>query len=445
MSIAVKTKFLVIFLFVAGLGVIGFVGAYRARRVGPVTGQRVVKPAVVRCASLAEASHTLTESFYGLIEPKTRVDMAFQIAGRISQLGRDKDHPLRENQVIEKGDVIARLEPLRYEAAVEQARASMATAKAQMATASADIAQVNAELQDAKSDLRRLWRLQNRQATTEREVEKADLSVKLAQARLDAASAKLSSAQAAYRSARAASTMANVDLQDTVLRAPVTATVAVIPIEVGHMIGPGQTVATLMELDTVKLVVGVVERKVPLLREGQKVMVDILAISSQSNLLSASRDLRRPREGVITMVPPAADDRSGLFTVEIDLPNEDGLLNPGMIGKAVVTITQQRAVAIPASAAVRSGDRAWVFFVDPVYRTGLNLGPVGQATIEVPATVARRVWLEPVVFGKESYLVRDLPEQFDQLIVEGHTRLRDGQIVKIIDLQPAASTAAQLQ
>ncbi len=438
-----KTRLVIILAFGITLGVILMIGAHRANRPLGVSANNTAKPASVRCAQLIKQNYTSTESFYGLIEAQIRVDMAFQIAGRIERLGNRRDTPLKENQIIQEGSVIARLEPLRYEAAVQQANAAMETAKAEMATASAQIAQANAQLQDAKRDLRRLLRLRDRQATTSREVEKAKLQLQLAKAALESARAMLSSAQAAYRSARAASTMANVNLQDTVLTSPMKATVAAMPVEIGQMVEAGQTVATLMDLSKAKLVVGVVERKVPLLQEGQKVSVDVLALSSQADLLSDSDLLSQPHQGLITVVPPAADQDTGLFDVEIELDNEERLLRPGMIGKATVTVTEHRAFAIPASVAVRSGDRAWAMFVSR--GAGLDPEPVSKVNSDAPATVAQRVWFKPLLFDKEYYLVKELTDGLDQLIVEGHRHLEDGQAVRVIDTvsDPALNAVSQ--
>ena len=306
-----------------------------------------------------------------------------------------------------------------------------------MSAARAEIDRVNAELQDAKDDLGRFQELLGRNASTQREVDKANLRVQVIRAQLDSARAQFVAAQAEYRSARAASRMANVNLQDTVLRAPMDATVAAIPVEIGQMVGPGDAAVTLMDLSRVKLVIGVVERKLPLLRQGQEVTVELMALTSQAGLISGSSETTCARDGVIAMVPPAADQETGLFNVEIELDNDDDLLFPGMVGKATVTVMERQAVAIPASAAMRSGDRASAFFIDGEHGAGSDLGPTGSASLTTPATVARLVWFTPIAFDKDYYLVKEVPEGFDRLIVEGHTRLHDGQPVK--EVEPLAS------
>ena len=420
-----------ILVFAAVLGSVCMV-AFHHRR-GPDAGpvKSMIKPVVVRALTLEKRPYSVTEFFYGLIEANTRVDMAFQVAGRISQLGSEPSQSLVENQIVSRGDMIARLESDRYEAAVEQAKASIETAKASMSAARAEIDRVNAELQDAKDDLDRFRELLGRNASTQREVDKAELRVQVIRAQLDSARAQLVAAQAEYRSARAASRMANVNLQDTELRAPMDATVAAIPVEIGQMVATGDAAVTLVDLSRVKLVIGVVERKLPLLRQGQEVAVEVMALTSHADLVSDSPKVSRTQKGVITMVPPAADRQTGLFDVEIELKNDDGLLFPGMIGKATVTVMEQQAVAIPASVAIRSGDEASAFFITYKHKAGSEAAESDALEEIVP--VAQLVWFTPIVFDKDYYIVKEVPEGLDRLIVEGHTRLRDGQAVKEVE------------
>lgn len=437
-----KSRLAIFAVFFALLSGVYAVAVYRAQNMSGVeVGPPVIKPAVVRCEPLEYRTYRATESFWGLVEANTRVDMAFQIAGRVSVLGRSSFEPLVENQSIKKGEQIARLEPLRYEAAVEQARARIQEAKAAMNSAHAVVAQAKARHEDAVRELERMKRLTSQNAANQRELEKAQLALDLAVAEVDNSEAQRASSEASYSSAHADLTMASVNLQDATLTAPMDATVAVIPVEIGQMITPAQPVVTLIDLSSVKLVIGVVERKLPLLREGQQVTVEVQALMSQSNLLSDSDSLSKPRRGVITVVPPSSDPVTGLFNVEVALPNEDGALYPGMVGKSIVTVHEQRALAIPAGAAFRAGDRAWAYFVTRGYQAELDLSPLGKASVLVPAPVAKRVQFEPVASGLDYYLLKEAPAGVQQLIVEGHNRLSDGQTVHVINSAAGGASA----
>lgn len=428
-----KSRMYILAGFALFLSLVALAGYRRAQAGQQEVEQAVIRPAVVRCATLEQHKYQMVEAFYGLIEAKATVDVSFQIAGRISQLGPTDDHKLVANDLVNPGDILARLEPLRYEAAVEQAKAGMMEAQAAMATATAMIADNTARLNDANNEMARMTRLKADNVANQRELEKSELNVAIAQATLQSANAKYASAKASYDSSKAASTMAGVNLQDATLKAPICGLISMVPVEMGQTISPGQKIATIVDTTTVKLVLGVVERKLPLLKKGQNVDVNIQALTAQSDLFPDASQMTQSRAGLVTIVSPAADPVTGLFRVEIEMQNGDGLLRPGMIGKADVTIMERNVVAIPADAAQRLGDQAWAYFVSDGYKAGLDLGGLGKAELDVPAAVARKIAFSPLAFDKDYYLVADLPAGISKLVVEGQSRLIDGQPVTVIE------------
>jgi RND family efflux transporter MFP subunit len=397
-----------------------------------------VKPPVVRCTTLRERPYAVTETFHGLIEAKARVDMAFQIPGRIAQIGAGRDELLRENDRVEPGQVLATLDPLRHQAEAQRAEAEAESARSRMATAEARVEGVKAKLEQAKREAERLQKLLEQGAVSVRETDEAHTAQRTAQAEFDAISSELASAAAAYNSSRAAQTVANVGLQDATLKSPMSALVARIPVEVGQIVSPGQPVVTLVDTSKVKLVLRVVERKLPLLRKGQRVNVEALALTAAAAASKGPKSAGEPRTGVITLVPPAADPTTGLFHVEIELDNPGGALRPGMIGKAVVSVAERRAYAVPTEAVTHAGDDYWACFVAGSFETGLDLGAIGKVAVRVPNTVVRKVALQPVTIDKDYYLVTDLPEGLNRLVIEGQSRLADAQPVTVVDTVAAA-------
>lgn len=428
-----KVRLLVILVFAAALLGVAGAATLRVRQTRAEAVVPVIKPAVVRAEPLQTQNYAVREAFYGLIEANARVEMAFQIAGRITQLGPTPTQKLVENDTVTTGQVLAMVEPERYDAAHKAALAKASEAKAAADMVRATVEQAQARLGDARLELERAVKLAAGGAAHKREVEKAELAVKLASAELDSATAQLAAAQATYDSAQASAQMALVNMQDATLKAPMESLVAAIPVELGQMVQPGQPVINLVDIRKVRLVVGVVERKLPLLKQGQRVRVEVEALSSQARVMQDAEKLAKPREGRVTIVPPAADPVTGLFRVEVELPNDDGLLRPGMVGKAMVTVMEKTAIAIPAEAVIKSGDRYWAYFVADGYQTGLDLGVIGKATLDVPSPVARRVEFTPTAIDRDHYLLADAPVGLDRLIVEGQTRLSDGQPVTVID------------
>lgn len=462
-----KSRIIIISVFVGCLSIIAVVAFVRAKQLKEVTTPPVIRPAVVRCDKLERREYTMTESFYGLVEANATIDMAFQITGRLTKLGKVDDRPLKEGDIVRQGTELAHLEPLRYKAAAQQAKAEEDAANARLRIAQADFNQAKAQhtasvalhkdsqsnLKDIEIDVTKKRELHEAGVLNKRELDKIEIQYELAlssvtqakakadaaMALVDAAKAKVESADAFYLAAKSMTTVANVNLEDATLRAPSEGTIAAVPVEVGQMIKPGETVMRLVDLEKVRLAVGVVESRIPLLQEGQKVDVELLALSSDR---LGKGEHSKPHTGVVTVVPPAADPKTGLFNIEIEIANKDRALKPGMVGKATIQIETRWGYYVPAAAVTRSGDRLWAYFVTNGYTVGLDIGQIGNSKIEVPMTVARRVQLEPVMTGKDYYLVRDVEGEFDRLVVEGQSRLIDGQPVEVIDIPAFDATAS---
>jgi HlyD family secretion protein len=116
-----KGKFLLI-----GAGVVvvvGLVAVSAARRRQPTVEVRLEKVAKRDLVSIVTAS--------GKIQPKRKVDVSSDITGRIVAL------PVKEGDLVERGQVVVRIDPTQYEAGVARAQAMLASAQASAAQARA--------------------------------------------------------------------------------------------------------------------------------------------------------------------------------------------------------------------------------------------------------------------------------------------------------------------
>lgn len=413
------------------LGVILLVRTIRTARGEEVVAARETGPSPVQCMLLERRSYAVTESFYGLIEAKAQVDMAFQIGGRVVRLGPTGGGGLNKNDPVMPGDILAALDPTRYLAALERTRAQTEQANAERAAAQALVYEAQVRVRDARDVLTRVHQLLENGAATERESETANLTMEIAKLQLDHSRARLASASAACQVLVAAKAIAESNAHDATIRAPMAGLVSAVRVELGQSVKAGEPAVTIVDLSTVKLVVGVVEQKSLLLETGQKVSVDVRALAVQSGI-SDHPGLVTSRRGVVTVVPLVADPVTGLFNVEIELSNDDMLLRPGMIGKATVTITERQAVAVPLRAAVQTDQATWAFFVSRGDGQGADQQGGSTAEGEEQSIVVRRVGFKPLASEDDYYLVADLPDWATLLVVEGHHRLTDGQPVTLI-------------
>lgn len=209
------------------------------------------------------------------------------------------------------------------------------------------------------------------------------------------AEAQLSSARLDLVAAEAGLELARVQHARSVITAPFAGRVGQLDLEVGEVINPSAPVARLLTLDPVVVTVSISDKDIGAVQAGMQVQV--------------TADARGiPVEGVLTHVDPAADLRTRTFVAEVEVPNPDHRLLPGMI--ASVAIDQpfaEDALVLPQEFLVTRMDGVGVFKVGPENRAVWS--PV------VPSMVVR----DQVVV--ESGVAVD-----DVVVISGHRGLQDG-------------------
>jgi RND family efflux transporter MFP subunit len=322
------------------------------------------------------------------IQPAEQVSLAFKVGGYVREVQqrRGSDGRLRNLQQgdeVKRGAVLARVDPLDYEARVHQAKAQLAEAEASLAKARADGSRAES--------------LYQARALTRPDYDSATAGLSASVARVEAARAQLDAAQ--------------ISLRDATLVAPTDGVVLSRGVEVGALAGVGTVGFTLADLTQVKAVFGVPDLVVQRVQLGAP-----LSLTSD-----AFPELQFP--GRVTAVSPAADAQSRVFSVEVTIPNHDRRLKAGMI--ATVEVASPNPPDIPAGspsvsvAAVVKSAKASGFAVFLVE------GPDDEATAR-----ARDVTLGAISGNRvavESGLALG-----DKVIVSGASLLVDGDRVRVI-------------
>jgi len=199
------------------------------------------------------------------------VQVSSQVTGTIVAV------PVTDNQSVEKGALLVRIDPRDYQAALKQAQAQLEQAKASVANFEAQIAaqqanieaaqttvtQAQAALAFAQQQYERAQRLLRTGAGTQQQEQQARSDQIQRQAALNAAQASLTaaqkqlgvlraqeqSAQAQVHAAEAAVNTAQINLGRTTINAPVAARVANLTAAVGMLAQPGATLMTLVPRD----------------------------------------------------------------------------------------------------------------------------------------------------------------------------------------------------
>ena len=184
----------------------------------------------------------------GRIEAE-QVEIATKIAGRLTQV------LVSEGDMVQQGDVIARLDDAQIAAQLREANAEVALARQAEIQARALCAQRQSELALARKELDRALFL-NREGTFPTEgLEQRRSQLEVAAAAVNSAAASLEQAKAAIAATQAKVAEASSALADTVLVAPRAGRIEYLLARSGEVLGPGGRVATLLDLTDVYMIV----------------------------------------------------------------------------------------------------------------------------------------------------------------------------------------------
>lgn len=250
------------------------------------------------------------------------------ISAKIS--GYVREVPVTDNQNVETGAVLLRLDASDYEAALAQARANLARARAELAS-------VGAERALAAADL-------NRYRPLARSGVLSPAGMQQIEARAAAMYGSAEASRAAVAAAQAQVEAAEINLERTVLRAPIAGVVGDRQVRVGQFVQPGAPLMAVVPLDALYVVANYKETQLAHIRPGQPAIVrpDV----NRSLELHGVVDSISPASGAEFSIIPM-DTATGNFTkivqrvpVRIRLNAEEtrhaGLLRPGL--SATVTI-----------------------------------------------------------------------------------------------------------
>jgi len=327
------------------------------------------------------------------ITPNQLVNIFSRVDGYISKLHVDKGDLVKANQLL------VEIDHQDYIHAVNQAKANLAAARAK-------VTQQDAAVRNAKLTLERMQAL-----IKDRFVSQQDLDN--AQVNSDAAAAAHESLRAQVKQMEVALAQAETNLAYSYIRAPFPGYIAERNLDLGaYVTGAGSSNSTtsrgiisLHDIETVRTLIEVVEKDVPLVQIGEKAEIRAEAYPD------------RVFEGTVTRVVQALNRATRTMTVEVDLPNKEHLLKGGMFARVEVLVgTRPNALQIPIDAVSRLEDAQYVYIVR------------GGKAERVPVVIGLRD-------GNRVEITKGL-DGSEQVIVSGKDLVHDGTPVQTKPLQP---------
>ena len=308
-----------------------------------------------------------------------------EVRGRVS--GFINSIHFKDGQLVKQGDLLFVIDPRPYQIAVEQAKAEVERARAR--------------LQIATADVERATPLAKSQTLTQREFETRQSSQR------EAAGAVMSS--------EAALKQAELNLEWTEVRAPISGRISDRRVDAGNLVTGGQTGATLLtvivSIDPIHFII-----------DGSE--ADFLRYQrlARSGARQSSRDVQNPvsvrladetdftHHGRMDFVDNALNSRTGTIRGRAIFDNKDGLLTPGYFGRLRLFGGQHDALLVPDNA-IASDQASKIVF------TVADDGTVG----------VKRVELGPIVDGLR--VIRSGLSATDRIVIDGLQRARPGQKV----------------
>lgn len=260
----------------------------------------------------------------------------------------------------------------------------------------------------------------------EDEIQRADLQSAQTQASLDQQSltrtqelerrgvgsqSNLDAARAAAKTSAAAVDRAQAALNQKQIRAPFGGTIGIPRIELGEYLAPGTVVATLQNLDIMRVDFTVPEQQFALLKMNQAVHIGLT-------------DGNMPFNGRITGIDPKIDPATRLVSVRAEIDNAKDELNPGQFARVRVELpVEENIIAVPQTAVITS------LYGDYVYRLRPAEGEKAEGSEEV--FIVDQVF---VSIGRREQGIIEITDKLavgDVIVNAGQNRLSHGAQVRI--------------
>ena len=350
-----------------------------------------VRTATARAVAAPGAPSVLDAS--GYVTARRQATVSAKITGKVTEV------LIEEGQRVEEGAVLARLDDV-------EAKAQLALARAELAAAGSALGEIQAQLVQAERDFERQQELYTRELV-------AAQTLDAARAQRDMLRARLLNAQERITVARQSVSVAEVNLDSTVIRAPFSGVVIAKAAQPGEMISPisaggGFTrtgIGTIVDMDSLEIQVDVNEAFIGRVAPGQPVEAT----------LNAYPDWKIP--GAVIAIIPTADRGKATVKVRIEIKSRDRRIVPDM-GVRVAFLSADRgraapppaAVLVPAEAVRTEGGQSVVFVYagDRVQRRAVTLGPdvSGQRQVSSGLRDGERVVLAPPASLEDGAAVR---------------------------------------
>jgi len=336
---------------------------------------------------------TVTTLYSALLEGRVNVEIRPQVDGTLQTIFVD------EGSFVKTGQSLFKIDDRAYRELYNSALASQHAAEARLVI--------------AKLDEEKLVPLVQNKVI-------ADIQLKTAKANTHAAQAAVEQAKAATRSAQ-------VNLDYTLIKAPVSGYIGKIPLRLGSLVSKNQSewLTLLSDVSQIYAYFSMSENDFMRFRQiytGTTIQDKLRHLSPVSLIMSDGSSFSE--KGTIGSVSGQFDQTTASVRLRAVFPNPDALLRSGNTGKVVMESLFHDALIVPQAATVELQDKIFVFLLTP-----------GNKVKEQVVTVSGK--------SGHNYIVSAGLKQGDTIIIAGIEKLKNGMVIKPLKSeQGTASTTA---
>ncbi|MBI3872475.1 MAG: efflux RND transporter periplasmic adaptor subunit [candidate division Zixibacteria bacterium] len=333
---------------------------------------RVIEVQTARVERLAPATVQSLLTATGYVVAQRKAAVASKGTGRLEVLN------VQEGDAVKAGDVIARLEAHDVNASLESARSSVTQAEA-------TLAQARAVEREAKLNFDRVQELRTKDLASQ-----SDFDV--AEARYGSAEAGADAARAALETSRAAVKWAEVQVENTIIRAPFDGTVLTKQADVGEVVAPFASssssraaVVTIADMSSLEVEADVSESNIQRIAVGQPCLITLDAFPAE------------PYRGTVKKIVPTADRAKATVLTKVGFDRLDGRVLPEMSAKVnflpaqsdLQAVNTATVLSVPQSALVHRDGHDVVFVVRQgrAYATQVEVGQTYGSALEIKSGV----------------------------------------------------------
>lgn len=291
------------------------------------------------------------DEFTGRFTAIDRVEIRARVSGYLESIA------FKDGEIVEKGDLLFKVDPRPFEA--------------ELAAAKADLSSAAAALENARAENERGKRLLAREALSQEEADRRERALK--------------QAAAAQAAAKARVDQAALNLEFTEVRAPIPGRISDNFVSEGNLIvggaQGGTLLTTVVSLDPIYFEFTASEadylKHVRMANKGAQAGLDGGSAPVFVNLIDESGF---SREGEISFVDNQLDPSTGTMRGRATFANPDGVLAPGMFGRLKLAGSPEYdAILIPDSAVQTDQNEKFVLVADAgdvAARRDIELGPI---------------------------------------------------------------------